>query len=300
MEAPKIQACNLTRRRYLSTDIVTGDFVHVIRKQWLVKLSAGSGMGLWMRPFRGIHQEDAQIPIDLIYLDEERRVIETVEGFPNSSISNIGHNVASVLALPFGSICSSQTRIGDQLGIGESAEMARRLKVFSHLGADADAIPTEAPSTTVHLASGLAARNSSDPTQLQNPSGGGKRRNWLQRFLDPPDSRRAARKPASGFTASFWTGGTPQIHEIRDISFSGMYVLTDERWYPETMVRITIARLDPLEPHGQRTITVIGKALRAGGDGVGFQFILRDAGNISRNTASFDTADRNALRRFLA
>jgi hypothetical protein len=106
----------------------------------------------------------------------------------------------------------------------------------------------------------------------------GKKKNWLQRlpYPDPLDPRGSPREPASGFTASFWTGGSPQVHEVREISFNGMYVVTDERWYPGTMVRIIIARPDPQEPHAQRTITVTGKAVRSGDDGVGFEFVLRD------------------------
>jgi hypothetical protein len=89
METPELEAYNLTRGRSLGTDIVAGEFVHVIGKQWLHKLSSGSGMGLWMRPFRGIHEEETQIPIDLLYLDEKCRVNEAIEGFPTSSLSHL-------------------------------------------------------------------------------------------------------------------------------------------------------------------------------------------------------------------
>ena len=51
-------------------------------------------------------------PLDLIYLDEECRVIDTVESFPTFQVSSSSPQPKSVLALPAHSIYTSQTQLG--------------------------------------------------------------------------------------------------------------------------------------------------------------------------------------------
>jgi hypothetical protein len=51
-----------------------------------------------------------------------------------------------------------------------------------------------------------------------------------------------------------------------------MYIVTNERWYPGTVVRVTLTDRD--HPTDDRTITVNAKAVRRGSDGVGLEFVL--------------------------
>ena len=74
--------------------------------------------------------------------------------------------------------------------------------------------------------------------------------------------------------AYYFTGGTPQPHAVRDISQTGMYIVTEERWYPGTVVRVTLTNRH--NPTNERSITVNAKAVRAGSDGVGFEFVLEE------------------------
>jgi hypothetical protein len=74
--------------------------------------------------------------------------------------------------------------------------------------------------------------------------------------------------------AYFFTGGAPVGHTVRDISATGMYVVTDERWYPGTVVRITLT--DRHEPTRERSITLNAKAVRRGADGAGLEFVLEE------------------------
>jgi uncharacterized protein len=100
-------------------------------------------------------------------------------------------------------------------------------------------------------------------------------KNWWQRFLagEPPDPRKALRGPLPGLVAYFFTGGTPAAHGVRDISATGLYVFTKERWYLGTVVRITLT--DQREPTVERSITLNAKVVRWGNDGVGLQFLLQ-------------------------
>ncbi len=65
-------------------------------------------------------------------------------------------------------------------------------------------------------------------------------------------------------------------HGIRDISSSGLYVVTEERWYPGTLVLMTLQRNDLGEEIAERSIAVQSRAVRWGPDGVGLQFVLPD------------------------
>jgi hypothetical protein len=75
--------------------------------------------------------------------------------------------------------------------------------------------------------------------------------------------------------AFYWNGAAPMAHEVQNISSTGFYLLTRERWLPGTMVTMTLQRTDlpngniGTEPH----IPVLSKVVRVGTDGVGFSFV---------------------------
>ena len=85
-----------------------------------------------MTPFRGIPAAAMPAPLDLIYLDEDCRVIDTVESFPTFQVSASSPQPESVLALPAHSIYSSQTQSGDQLVLCVAEEMGRQLQRLSN------------------------------------------------------------------------------------------------------------------------------------------------------------------------
>lgn len=129
-------------------------------------------------------------------------------------------------------------------------------------------------------------------------------KSWLQRWLhrDPPDPRRAARLELTWLDAYFFTGGTPRSHRILNISATGVYVLTEERWYVGTVVRITFA--DRRQPTEDRSLTVHAKVIRWGNDGVGFSFLLEDEkepGNLTISAVDVPLAGvyRIQVERFL-
>jgi hypothetical protein len=125
-------------------------------------------------------------------------------------------------------------------------------------------------------------------------------RGWLSRLLstEPPDPRQAPRLPVSGLVAHFFTGGAPKAHEIRDVSATGLYLVTTERWYPGTVIRMTLTKPDTDQAPGARSITVQAKAMRWGNDGVGLQFVV--APRSGRGPASeFEPVDAEKLGAFL-
>ena len=97
--------------------------------------------------------------------------------------------------------------------------------------------------------------------------------NWLKK-LTSYDHRKSSRRDSPQLVAHYWNGSAPIAHKIRDISASGFYLLTEERWHPGTVVTMTLQRTDipdaNVNPEGY--ITVQSKVVRMGADGVAFEF----------------------------
>lgn len=56
------------------------------------------------------------------------------------------------------------------------------------------------------------------------------------------DHRGARRYPVQELIAYYWTSGSPKACRIRDMSCTGMYLFTDERWLPGTIIPMTLQR----------------------------------------------------------
>ena len=329
MESRQHCAYNQTKGCFLGLDVVAGDFSGAGLNDWTSVLTPNSGAGLWMVPFRGIPATSVRVPLDLVYLDEDCRVIDEVEFFPSFRVSPSSPPAASVLVLPTHSIYSSQTHPGDQLMLCAVEEMTWRLEQLSSASGVAGALPRAVqdssqfrqepswnPGPVLVQSGGPALLQAEDPYTEQRPESHETyekvfiepqksirpQRSWLQRWLspDPPDLRKAPREPAPGLAVYFWTGGVPQAHRIRDISANGLYVVTAERWYPGTQVRMTLTKTDGDEEPAERSITVEAKAVRWGNDGVGLQFVLQNAQKLRGEQSSpFGGVDSKQLNQFL-
>ena len=122
---------------------------------------------------------------------------------------------------------------------------------------------------------------------------------WLE-SLSSRERRRAPRREVPNLVAHYWDGAAPLAHRIRDISSTGLYLLTEQRWYPGTLVRILLQRTDVAETDPDRSITVNAKVVRSGSDGVGLTLVLLES-HASRGAqgVSVDGADRQSFHRFL-
>jgi hypothetical protein len=125
-------------------------------------------------------------------------------------------------------------------------------------------------------------------------------KNWLQRwwFPDLPEPRKASRESFPCLGAHFWTGCVPVKHEVRDISLTGLYVVTDERWSPGTQVRMTLT--DSEESVVKNSITAVTSVVRWGNDGVGLTFVMRNEKQLQRGlTPAIGGIAMKDLNRFL-
>jgi hypothetical protein len=89
----------------------------------------------------------------------------------------------------------------------------------------------------------------------------------------PPERRSAERVLSPWLVAYDWSGSETKKHEIRDISTTGLYLLTEERWNPGEIVSIALRRKDQVENGSERAIPVQVRAVRWGANGVGLSFV---------------------------
>jgi uncharacterized membrane protein (UPF0127 family) len=125
---------NLTEQSFLGTNVMRADTAFSRLRGLLGKLKLKSGDGLWMVPSMGVHTIGLMFPIDLIYLDDENRVVHCEEHLMPFRISPIRMKSASVLELPLHTIYASQTRVGNQILICRPHEMEAYLKLPAAMG----------------------------------------------------------------------------------------------------------------------------------------------------------------------
>jgi uncharacterized membrane protein (UPF0127 family) len=120
---------NPMRETFLSLAVVAANTTFARLKGLIGRLRLRSDEGLWVVPSRGIHTIGVFFPIDLVYLDQDYRVIHIVESFPAFRVAPWRNQAASVLQLPTHTIYSSQTQLGDRLLICVASEMAQQMKL---------------------------------------------------------------------------------------------------------------------------------------------------------------------------
>jgi hypothetical protein len=126
----------------------------------------------------------------------------------------------------------------------------------------------------------------------------------FKRWLNPvtaasSDRRRAHRRYVPGMVAHYFTGGSPTPHEVADISMTGFYLLTEDRWMPETMIQMTLQK-PCAKGERKQCIVVLSKIVRRGSDGVAAQFVMpEDLDPRSHDVQPSQATDKFTLARFL-
>ena len=126
----------------------------------------------------------------------------------------------------------------------------------------------------------------------------------FKRWLNPvtpvvSDRRRAYRRYVPGMVAHYYTGGAPTPHDVADISMTGFYLLTEDRWMPETMIKMTLQK-PCAKGERKQSITVLSKIVRRGSDGVAAEFVMPEGLDPqSRDIQPAQATDRFTLARFI-
>jgi uncharacterized membrane protein (UPF0127 family) len=315
METRKYCVYNQTRESFLSLGVAVADTAAKQLKVLMESLSIDADGGLWLTPFRGVPATKGLTPVDLIYLDDDNRVIQAIESFPNHAIEPTRDQPASALILAGHTIFSTQTQPGDTLLICVPNEMDERLARLSNKSG-ANSVASGRGPGTMRFASAtvvespleldrvvelqiahkrLKEKDSSESDPNHNAP-------WFIRFLRwlSTDRRGSKRHPLPGLVAYYWTGGAPQAFHIADISTNGLYLLTDERWFPGTMILMTLQRTNTDGDDPDDFISVLTKVIRWGTDGVGLSFVPSNTVDLNSGETLPETGvGKKALQRFI-
>lgn len=107
---------NLTRQTVLATSLEVADSSAKRSKGLLGRKGLPQGGGLWIVPCESVHTFWMQFSIDLVYLDRNYRVKKVRSAVAPWRMSAC-LAAYSVIELPAGTICESQTAAGDKLEI---------------------------------------------------------------------------------------------------------------------------------------------------------------------------------------
>ena len=105
---------NLTKGSILANAADKADTSAKRRTGLLKHSSLPPGEGLWIVPCEGVHTFGMKFPIDVVYLNKQRRIINVRPVMKKRGIS-FCLRAHSVLELPAGTLADTGTGVGDQL-----------------------------------------------------------------------------------------------------------------------------------------------------------------------------------------
>jgi uncharacterized protein len=110
----RLRVLNLTRSTLLATSIELADNGPKRNKGLLGRKGLSQGGGLWIVPCESVHTFWMQFPIDLVYLDRTKRIKKLRSDVRPWRLSAC-LSAYSILELPSGTICNTQTQVGDTI-----------------------------------------------------------------------------------------------------------------------------------------------------------------------------------------
>ena len=121
---------------------------------------------------------------------------------------------------------------------------------------------------------------------------------WFRRLL-LTDKRSGIRHNAPPLVVYYSEGGKSEPHGVRDASVSGLFMLTEHRWYPGTIITMTLQNTQLSEKSVQLAITLKARVVRSETDGVGFAFDLPPSRSGGRGRSGAHEVDMKTVESFL-
>jgi hypothetical protein len=118
---------------------------------------------------------------------------------------------------------------------------------------------------------------------IKGDSGVGYLGRWLKAWVAALKDRRESVRVSLPLVAYYWNGASPQAYQVKTVSHVGAYIVTSDRWYMGTVLRLTfqyngsgneiVQALPSLGYDPERTQMVLAKLIRTGPDGVAVRMI---------------------------
>lgn len=297
MASPKLCACDRTDRTLIGIKLELVDTVHVPFAKLVEIFSTVPESGVWLNHFRGIPKGPRLSRFDVIYLDQEGRVLDSVESFTAVEFEPLQERAESALIFPAHSLASFRVQPGDQLRICQPGKVIAGEPAIPGERCIRDTGPIDAPAEIKRDVPASVATSDAQPKKLTLTE---RFLRWLYPEVEDADRRRGKRLPAHNLVAYYWTGGSPVANKVGDISQSGLYLFTDERWFPGTRLVMTLQREGANAPRRDEISRVESEVVRWGENGIGCRFV--ESGFVNLNSGELIEGrvfDREAFDRFL-
>ncbi|PWT86027.1 MAG: hypothetical protein C5B58_02090 [Acidobacteria bacterium] len=122
----------------------------------------------------------------------------------------------------------------------------------------------------------------------------------MLRWLFRVNQCRAKRYSTPDLVAYYFTGGGPHSFQVRDMSATGLYLMTPERWAPGTLIQMTLHKKDGGGGSPKDSICVLSELVRMDEKGAGFSFVLPDYEYLcAYGLRPEEMLDRRSIERFM-
>jgi len=247
MQTPRYCIYNQTNECFLSLGTRLGCDPLGFLKRAFRRDSDFLDEGYWFAPLRRLKTLGIVSFHDLLYLDDRQKVVAVVESFLMPRLAPRNDEASSLLVLPRHTISASRTQVDNQLVICPPEEMETWLRTTPDVHPEER--EPEGESSTIDATGDL-------------PSTG-----------RLPDQRWSSGKNARYLCAHYRHRGSMAANRIRDISESGLYLVTDERWPVGTRVTMTLELKNAQKSATANPILVHLKVTRWGPDGLALEFV---------------------------
>lgn len=120
------------------------------------------------------------------------------------------------------------------------------------------------------------------------------------RWLFRVSQCQAKRYSTPDLVAYYFTGGAPHSFQVGDMSATGLYLLTPERWAPGTLIQMTLQKKDGRGGSPKDSICVLSELVRFDQNGAGFSFVLPDYEYLcAYGLRPEEALDRKSIERFM-
>ncbi len=120
-----MRAYNVTRDQWLVTDLEVAGTVFKRMLGLMGRPRLSVEQGLWIKPCNSIHTFGMRFPIDVVFLNEEGRVVKVISEINPCRVVLPVTSAVSVLELPPGTIARTQTDVGDVISVATGDEQSR-------------------------------------------------------------------------------------------------------------------------------------------------------------------------------
>ena len=112
-----VKVVNVTRGTVLGDRVEVADTSSTRGKGLLGRVGLDAGAGLWIKPCSGVHMFGMKFAIDVVGLNDDRKVIKLWPNLKPWRMSPISLRLRSVIELPTGTIDACKVELGDILQI---------------------------------------------------------------------------------------------------------------------------------------------------------------------------------------